>query len=93
MSMTISAMDARKRFGEILNDAFYRGVSTIIQRKGKPFAKIVPVVSPMNMNMKMANDAPDVRTVKDARARLKGSVLSYIDPMEPIGLDDWEALK
>jgi hypothetical protein len=24
---------------------------------------------------------------------LRGSVLFYIDPMEPIGVDDWEALK
>ena len=29
---------------------------------------------------------------EDARARLKGSVVSYINPMESVGADDWEVL-
>ena len=28
----------------------------------------------------------------DARSRLKGSVLRYDAPLEPVGDDDWEAL-
>lgn len=83
-------MEARKRFGELLNSAFYHGVSTIIQRKGKAIAKVVPIV---RTNAKMVSDVPDKSTVAQARARLKGSVLSYINPFEPVGLDDWEALK
>ena len=83
-------MEARKRFGELLNSAFYHGVSTIIQRKGKAIAKVVPIV---RTNVKMTRDAPDARTIAEARARLKGSVLSYADPLEPVGLEDWEALK
>ncbi|MCX7302870.1 MAG: type II toxin-antitoxin system Phd/YefM family antitoxin [Hyphomicrobiales bacterium] len=27
------------------------------------------------------------------RDKLKGSVLRYDDPFEPVGVDDWEALK
>lgn len=83
-------MEARKRFGELLNSAFYHGVSTIIQRKGKAIAKVVPIV---RTNAKMVRDVPDKSAVAQARTRLKGSVLSYINPFEPVGLDDWEALK
>ena len=54
-----------------------------ITHAGKPVVQIVPYKKTMK----------DARTVEEARARLKGSVLSYIDPMEPVGLDDWEALK
>ncbi|MBI4066240.1 hypothetical protein HY411_00845 [Candidatus Gottesmanbacteria bacterium] len=86
----VTAMEARKRFGELLNSAFYYGVSTTIQRKGKAVAKVVPIV---RTNVKMTSDVPDARTVREARARLKGSVLSYSDPFEPVGLEDWEALK
>lgn len=47
MNTTVTAMEARKRFGEILNSAYYRGESTVIERKGKPIAKVVPVLSDM----------------------------------------------
>lgn len=30
---------------------------------------------------------------KDARARLKGSVLRYDEPLEPVDADDWEVLR
>ena len=35
---------------------------------------------------------PFRETQEDARARLKGSVVSYINPMESVGEDDWEVL-
>ncbi|MDP1722316.1 MAG: hypothetical protein Q8L37_03835 [Candidatus Gottesmanbacteria bacterium] len=90
LQTTVTAMEARKRFGELLNSAFYHGVSTIIERKGKAIAKVVPIV---HANAKLMRDAPDARTVAEARARLKGSVIKYINPFEPVGLEDWEALK
>ncbi|GEM_PF-3221611 len=90
LNTTVTAMEARKRFGELLNSAFYHGISTTIERKGKAIAKVVPIT---RMNVKMTSDAPSARAVEEARARLKGSVLLYIDPFEPVGLDDWEALK
>ncbi len=49
----------------------------VITHAGKPVAKVIPY------------------TKKDdsALARLRGSVISYTNPFEPVGLDDWEALK
>lgn len=42
---TVSALEVRQRLGDILNNAFYRGISTTVERKGKPIARIVPITS------------------------------------------------
>lgn len=43
MKRSISAMEARKRFGELLEEVYYRGDEVIVERAGKPMAAIVPV--------------------------------------------------
>ena len=43
MRKTVSAMEARRRFGELLEDV-YRGDEVIIERNGKPMAAVL--VSP-----------------------------------------------
>ena len=43
MKRHLSAMDARKRFGELLEEVHYRGDEIIIERAGKPMAALVPV--------------------------------------------------
>lgn len=48
-----------------------------ITHGGKPVVQVIPY---------MKKD-------DSALARLRGSVISYKDPFEPVGLDDWEALK
>jgi prevent-host-death family protein len=47
IAKNISAMEARKRFGEIMNLVALRGESFTIARAGKPLVRIVPV-SPVN---------------------------------------------
>lgn len=42
MKRTVSAVDARKRFGEILESVHYRGDEIIIERAGKPMAVVIP---------------------------------------------------
>ena len=43
MKRTVSAGEARKRLGEILESVFYRGDEVIIERAGKPMAVVIPV--------------------------------------------------
>ena len=42
MKRTLSAVEARKRLGEILEGVFYRGDEVIIERAGKPMAVVIP---------------------------------------------------
>jgi prevent-host-death family protein len=37
-----SAVEARKRLGEILEGVFYRGDEVVIERAGKPMAVVIP---------------------------------------------------
>ncbi|MER2535440.1 MAG: type II toxin-antitoxin system Phd/YefM family antitoxin [Rhizobiaceae bacterium] len=53
------------------------GEPVIITDNGKPTLEIRPVASDK----------------RDPFEILKGSVLRYDDPFEPVGLEDWEALK
>ena len=41
MTSTISASEARNNFSEIINRVQYKGESIIIEKQGKPVAKIV----------------------------------------------------
>jgi len=38
----ISAVEARKKFGEILESVCYRGDEVVIERAGRPMAVIIP---------------------------------------------------
>ena len=42
MKRNVSALEARKRLGEILEGVFYRGDEVVIERAGKPMAVVVP---------------------------------------------------
>ncbi len=42
MKRHVSAVDARKRLGEILESVYYRGDEVIIERAGKPMAVVIP---------------------------------------------------
>jgi len=42
MKRTISAGEARKRLGELLEGVYYRGDEVVIERAGKPMAVVIP---------------------------------------------------
>lgn len=52
------------------------GESIIITDHGKPVLKIIPY-----------HPSPD-----ELLKALRGSVIKYDDPLEPVGVDDWETL-
>ena len=43
MERIIDVTAARRQFGTLLDEVFYRGDVVTIERKGKPLAKIVPI--------------------------------------------------
>jgi prevent-host-death family protein len=53
------------------------GEELVITDNGKPVLKIVPY----------AHDP------EEALRALRGSVIRYTDPLEPVGLEDWESLR
>jgi prevent-host-death family protein len=42
MKRKLSAVEARKHLGEILEGVFYRGDEVVIERAGKPMAVVIP---------------------------------------------------
>ncbi len=81
-------MEARKRFGEILNSALYRGVSTVIERKGKAVAKVVPMFDDRMVPRKdilayagIWRDANDVKRMKKEIVRFRHSSVRAIKPL------------
>src|SRR3954454_2154108 len=43
MKRRLSAVEARKKLGEILDGVYYRGDEVVIERAGKPLAVVVPM--------------------------------------------------
>jgi prevent-host-death family protein len=42
MKRTVSAMEARKRLGELLESVYYRGDEVVIERAGKVMGVVIP---------------------------------------------------
>ena len=84
MAKVVTAMDARKHFGEILNNALYREEETLIKRKGRIVAKLVPVVGNAHKTREIGSyaglwkNADDVRRMKEGALHLRKSSLRKI---------------
>jgi len=46
MAKTVSALKMRRNLGELLNDTYYKGEEIVIERKGKPIAKLTKLETP-----------------------------------------------
>lgn len=56
---TISAMEARKHFGELLESVYYRGDAVTIERAGKPMAVVVPAADYEAFDAKRREEAKE----------------------------------
>lgn len=65
MTKTVNAYKLRTNLGEYLNEVYYNGHEVIVERRGKPFAKIIaldPIIK------------TDEESRKDKLSRLIGSL-------------------
>ena len=75
--MVVSKASFQDRAQEYLRQVESTGEELILTDGGKPVLRVVPF-------------KPDPM---EALKSLRGSVLRYDDPMEPVGLEDWESLR
>ena len=77
MTLTVSKSQFKPRALEYFRRVESEGAELIITDQGRPVVRIVP--------WRPADE--------QLRVSLLGSVQSYEDPCEPVGLEDWEALR
>lgn len=78
MQQVVSKSQFKAQALEYLRSVEKQQESVVITHNGRPVAKVVPYKESKS---------------EDLLQSLKGSVLSYKDPAEPVGLDDWDMLK
>jgi prevent-host-death family protein len=82
MTITVSAMEARHRFGELLNRVNLVHEHFIIERKGQPLAVLVPITALRDLKLKAAkeiekhfqsseSELSDEEAIKIAQEKLK----------------------
>jgi prevent-host-death family protein len=77
MGQVVSKASFQDRAPEYLRQVEATGEELIITDQGKPVLRVVPY-------------RPDpMETLRS----LRGSVLRYDDPSDPVGLEDWESLR
>jgi antitoxin (DNA-binding transcriptional repressor) of toxin-antitoxin stability system len=77
MEEMISKSQFKPRALQYFREIEKTGQELIISDRGKPVLKIVPYTE----------------NPEDALKTLRNTVVKYEDPTEPVGLEDWEALK
>ena len=77
MKDMISKSQFKPRALEYFREVEKTGKELIISDRGKPVLKIVPYTE----------------NSEDALKALRDTVVEYVDPTEPVGLEDWEALQ
>ena len=77
MDHSISKSKFKPRALEYFREVEKTGKELIISDRGKPVLKIVPYSENPFESLKM----------------LRNSVIKYVDPTEPVGIEDWESLK
>lgn len=50
---TVSTVEARENFAELINQSAYGGQRIILTRRGKPLAALIPISDLKNLNEKV----------------------------------------
>lgn len=79
MQQVVSKSQFKAQALEYLRFVEKQNQSLVITHAGKPVAKVIPY----------KEESKPEAILKS----LRGSVLRYEDPTEPVGLEDWEMLK
>jgi prevent-host-death family protein len=74
---SVSKSRLKARALEYFREVEKTGSELVVTDRGKPVLKIVPYREPGTQALRA----------------LRGSVLRYDDPTEPVGVEDWESLK
>lgn len=77
MQQQVSKSSFKARALEYFRQVERSGKDLVITDRGKPVLKVTPYV----------------RDPDEALKALRGSVIRYDDPMDPVGMEDWEALE
>jgi len=77
MGRSVSKSAFKAKALEYFREVESTGAELVITDHGKPVLKIVP----------FAHDP------EEALRSLRGTVLRFDDPLEPVGVEDWEALR
>lgn len=77
MERLVSKSSFKAKALEYFREVESTGKELVITDHGKPVLKIVPY----------SHDPAE------ALRSLRGSVIRYVDPLEPVGLEDWESLR
>ncbi|MBI4035000.1 MAG: type II toxin-antitoxin system prevent-host-death family antitoxin [Candidatus Chisholmbacteria bacterium] len=77
MDTSVSKSQFKPRALEYLRLVEQQKKSFVITHAGKPVAQVIPYI----------------KKDDSALARLKGSIVAYAKPYEPVGEEDWEALR
>ena len=76
---TVSKSQFKAQALEFLREVEKTKIPLVITHAGKPVVEVIPI--------KVESDQEAILK------SLRGTVLKYEDPTEPVGLEDWEVLK
>jgi prevent-host-death family protein len=68
---TMNAVKARERFGQLLDEVFYRGDVIIIERAGRPMAALIPLSVLEELQHHHGQPKPDTDSIKERKRMSK----------------------
>lgn len=84
-NITVSALDARRNFGELLNRILYKREEIFIERKGRAVAKIVPIEKTAGKKSILSYagiwKTPDVGAIKKAIKKDRLYASRFVKPL------------